>query len=92
VVVPITVLEELDQFNKGNGVINLQARGLGLIAEDYESVRIRDIQHLYKGERSELANLASQLLLEAGCPAAANAITGDRSGRYSDGHLDRCWP
>ena len=135
VAVPITVLEELDQFKKGNGVINLQARGfmreldhlsesvdvrawtpingpakgrfcivtdqrieprvtqvfsprkndhrilnaafqiaeketerkvilvskdinlrvkargLGLIAEDYESVRIRDIQHLYKGTR-----------------------------------------
>ena len=27
VAVPITVLEELDQFKKGNGVINLQARG-----------------------------------------------------------------
>ena len=26
VVVPITVLEELDQFKKGSGVINLQAR------------------------------------------------------------------
>lgn len=135
VAVPITVLEELDQFKKGNGVINLQARGfmreldhlsesvdvrtwtpingpakgrfrivndlpieprihevfsprkndhrilnaafqlaeketerkvtlvskdinlrvkargLGLVAEDYESVRIRDIQHLYKGTK-----------------------------------------
>ncbi len=28
VAVPITVLEELDQFKKGNGVINLQARRL----------------------------------------------------------------
>lgn len=138
VAVPITVLEELDQFKKGHGVINLQARGfmreldrlsetsdirdwspingsdkgrfrivadsppdgevanlfglkkndhrilcaamhlarqeegrkvivvskdinlrvkargLGLVAEDYESVRIRDIQHLYKGT-AELA-------------------------------------
>ena len=133
VVVPITVLEELDQFKKGSGVINLQARvfmreldrlseatdirhwtpingegkgrfrivtdearssetfsvlgskkndhrilnaamqvaqretdrrvvlvskdinlrvkarGVGLVAEDYETVRIRDIQQLYKG-------------------------------------------
>ncbi len=151
VVVPITVLEELDQFKKGNGVINLQARGfmreldhlsesvdvrtwtpingpakgrfrivtdqpiepqvtqvfsprkndhrilnaafqiaeketerkvilvskdinlrvkargLGLVAEDYESVRIRDIQHLYKGTRElEIANPLIDRLFEEG--------------------------
>jgi len=151
VVVPITVLEELDQFKKGNGVINLQARGfmreldhlsesvdvrtwtpingpakgrfrivtdqpiepqvtqvfsprkndhrilnaafqiaeketerkvilvskdinlrvkargLGLIAEDYESVRIRDIQHLYKGTRElEIADTLIDRLFNEG--------------------------
>jgi PhoH-like ATPase len=29
--------------------LRVKARGLGLIAEDYETVRIRDVQHLYKG-------------------------------------------
>ena len=152
VAVPITVLEELDQFKKGNGVINLQARGfireldhlsesvdvrtwtpingpakgrfrivtdqpieplvtqvfsprkndhrilnaafqlaereverkvilvskdinlrvkargLGLVAEDYESVRIRDIQHLYKGTRElEIADPLIDRLFEEGC-------------------------
>ncbi len=151
VAVPITVLEELDQFKKGNGVINLQARGfmreldhlsesvdvrtwtpingpakgrfrivtdhaieprvtevfsprkndhrilnaafqlaeketerkvilvskdinlrvkargLGLVAEDYESVRIRDIQHLYKGTRElEIADQLIDRLFEEG--------------------------
>ena len=151
VAVPITVLEELDQFKKGNGVINLQARGfmreldqlsesidvrtwtpingpakgrfrivtdqpiepqvtqvfsprkndhrilnaafqlaereserkvilvskdinlrvkargLGLVAEDYESVRIRDIQHLYKGTRElEIADPMIDRLFEDG--------------------------
>jgi PhoH-like ATPase len=151
VAVPITVLEELDQFKKGNGVINLQARGfmreldqlsesvdvrewtpingpakgrfrvvddqpiqpqitqafsprkndhrilnaafqlaekeperkvilvskdinlrvkargLGLVAEDYESVRIRDIQHLYKGTRElEIADQLIDRLFEQG--------------------------
>jgi len=151
VVVPITVLEELDQFKKGNGVINLQARGfmreldhlsesvdvrtwtpingaakgrfrivtdqpiepqvtqvfsprkndhrilnaafqiaeketerkvilvskdinlrvkargLGLIAEDYESVRIRDIQHLYKGTRElEIADPVIDRMFDEG--------------------------
>ena len=151
VAVPITVLEELDQFKKGNGVINLQARGfmreldqlsesidvrdwtpingptkgrfrivtdqpiepqvtqvfsprkndhrilnaafqlaereidrsvilvskdinlrvkargLGLVAEDYESVRIRDIQHLYKGTRElEIADPLIDRLFEEG--------------------------
>jgi PhoH-like ATPase len=151
VAVPITVLEELDQFKKGNGVINLQARGfmreldhlsesvdvrtwtpingpakgrfrivndlpieprihevfsprkndhrilnaafqlaekeierkvtlvskdinlrvkargLGLVAEDYESVRIRDIQHLYKGTRElEIADPLIDRLFDEG--------------------------
>jgi PhoH-like ATPase len=29
--------------------LRVKARGMGLIAEDYETVRIRDVQHLYKG-------------------------------------------
>jgi PhoH-like ATPase len=146
VVVPITVLEELDNFKKGSGVINLQARGfmreldrlseatdirhwtaidgegkgrfrivtdeatnsevfttlggkkndhrilnaamqmahtepdrrvvlvskdinlrvkargLGLVAEDYETVRIRDIQQLYKGVAE--VDLADQVIDE----------------------------
>lgn len=159
VAVPITVLEELDQFKKGNGVINLQARGfmreldhlsesvdvrtwtpingpakgrfrivndlpieprihevfsprkndhrilnaafqlaeketerkvtlvskdinlrvkargLGLVAEDYESVRIRDIQHLYKGTRElEVADQLIDRLFEQGSLAWSDLL------------------
>ena len=43
VAVPITVLEELDQFKKGNGVINLQARGFMRELDHLsESVDVRD--------------------------------------------------
>jgi len=151
VVVPITVLEELDQFKKGSGVINLQARvfmreldrlsaatdirhwtpingdgkgrfrivtdttgssgvnsafggkkndhrilsaamqvahdepdrkvilvskdinlrvkarGVGLVAEDYETVRIRDIDQLYKGVAEvDLADAMIDRLFELG--------------------------
>ena len=151
VVVPITVLEELDSFKKGSGVINLQARvfmreldrlsaatdirqwtpidgdgkgrfrivtdtaaspevsssfgakkndhrilnaamqvahaepdrkvvlvskdinlrvkarGVGLVAEDYETVRIRDIQQLYKGVAEvDLADTVIDRLFELG--------------------------
>ena len=99
VAIPITVLEELDSFKKGNSVTNLharefiryldsisdanmmqkwiplngmklkesekkkkvvlvskdinlrlKARALSLDAEDYETIRIKDIDHLYRGK------------------------------------------
>jgi PhoH-like ATPase len=159
VVVPITVLEELDQFKKGSGVINLQARlfmreldrlseatdirdwtsingdgkgrfrivtddaripeipaafgskkndhrilsaamqvaqnepdrrvvlvskdinlrvkarGVGLIAEDYETVRIRDIQQLYKGVTEvDLVDQTIDSLFETGTTPAAGVL------------------
>jgi len=159
VVVPITVLEELDNFKKGSGVINLQARGfmreldrlseatdirhwtpidgdgkgrfrivtdeattaevfttlggkkndhrilnaamqmahtepdrwvvlvskdinlrvkargLGLVAEDYETVRIRDIQQLYKGVAEvDLADQVIDELFATGSLQASRAL------------------
>lgn len=159
VVVPITVLEELDQFKKGSGVINLQARvfmreldrlseatdirdwtpidgegrgrfrivtdeiadrtvpsalggkkndhrilsaamqvahseperkvvlvskdinlrvkarGMGLVAEDYETVRIRDIQHLYKGVAEiDLVDSVVDELFDRGSLPVADAL------------------
>ncbi len=42
--------------------LRVKARGLGLVAEDYETVRIRDIQQLYKGVAE--VDLADQVIDE----------------------------
>ena len=81
VVIPITVIEELDQFKKGNLTLNYHARefvrALDQIDHPYLDSQSNGLSHLIekmqgqplyahinleKGERSELAMLASELL------------------------------
>jgi PhoH-like ATPase len=51
IILPITVLEELDGFKKGNQTINYHAREF-----------VRSLDSLSSGERSALAELAGNLL------------------------------
>lgn len=95
VIVPITVLEELDHFKKGNETINFHARkfsrtldalsgtkivftgdifqidhpyldshsnGLSYLIEKMQGQKLHSHINLVKGERSELAELACDLL------------------------------
>jgi predicted ribonuclease YlaK len=73
VVIPITVIEELDQFKKGNETLNIQARqflrsldaqsnGLSYLIEKMKGQKLYAHINLLKGERSGASELAINML------------------------------